>query len=76
MNFQTTYKTSNKRKTIVVIAIDNTNIKLLNYVAMNDCYRFLQSRDSPKCLKLLQGVLDVDDAKFENRSMRFLLPRT
>ena len=76
MDSQATYKASNKGKTIVVIATGNTDIRLLGYVAMNDCYRFLQSRDSPRCLKLLQGVLDVDDAKLENRSMRFLLPRT
>ena len=41
MDFQATYKASNKKKTIVVIATGNTNIKLLGYVAMNDCYRFL-----------------------------------
>ena len=76
MNSQTIYKASNKKKTIVVIATGNTDIKFLDYVAMNDCYRFLQSKDSLKCLKLLQEVLNVDNAKFENRNMRFLLPRT
>ena len=40
MDFQATYKASNKKKIIVMIATDNTDIKLLNYVAMNDCYRF------------------------------------
>ena len=76
MNSQITYKASNKKKIIVVIATDNTNIKFLNYVAMNDCYRFFQSRNSLKCLKLLQEILNVNDIKFENRNMRFLLPRT
>ena len=76
MDSQATCKTSNKGKTIVVIAIDNVDIRLLGYVAMNDCYRFFQSRDSSRCLKLLQGVLDVDDAWFEGHNVRCLLPRT
>ena len=76
MDSQATCKASNKGKTIVVIAIGNVNIRLLGYIARNDCYRFLQSRDSPRCLKLLQGVLDVDDAWLESRNVRCLLPRT
>ena len=76
MNFQATYKANNKKKIIVVIVTDNTNIKLLNYVAINDCYRFFQSKNSLKCFKFLKEVLNVNNVKFENRSMRFLLPRT
>ena len=76
MNFQAIYKASNKKKTIVVIATDNTNIKLLNYVVINNCYRFFQSKNSLKCFKLLQEILNVNNVKLENRNMRFLLPRT
>ena len=59
-----------------MIATDNTNIKLLNYVAMNDYYRFFQSKNSLKCLKFLQKILNVNNIKFENRNIRFLLSCT
>ena len=65
-----------KGEIIDIVAMDNLYIKLLGYFTMNDCYRSLQARDSLRCLKLLQGGLDVDVAKLEDRSMRRFLPRT